>query len=49
MSAAIRHAGRLALAAAQSAGDRFPDGVYFVPLAPVTEAERPVASANLLP
>jgi predicted ATPase/class 3 adenylate cyclase len=29
---------RLALAAAQSAGDRFPDGVYFVPLAPVTEA-----------
>ena len=29
---------RLALAAAESVGDRFPDGVYFVPLAPVTEA-----------
>jgi predicted ATPase/class 3 adenylate cyclase len=29
---------RLALAAARAVGDKFPDGVYFVPLAPVTEA-----------
>lgn len=29
---------RLALAAAESAADRFPDGVFFVRLAPVTEA-----------
>jgi hypothetical protein len=28
----------LALAAAESVADRFPDGVFFVPLAPVTEA-----------
>jgi predicted ATPase/class 3 adenylate cyclase len=29
---------RLALAGAESVADRFPDGVFFVPLAPVTEA-----------